>query len=108
MAKFRNSVKLLGVPGNCLGERCSFREIHLLSEDTDQKCTRNVLCLQVGPSLIQRLQPSAIFPDSQGFDRYVGGQGLPKWSSIVCQGSEPGSNYFIITRPFTCGLRVRC
>ena len=25
--------------------------------------------------------------DSQGFDNYVKGQGLPKWSPIVCQGS---------------------
>ena len=61
-----------------------------------------------GPdNLEQKLQPSGIFPDSQGFDRYVRGQGLAMWSSIVCQGSEPGSYYFIITRLFTCGLRVR-
>ena len=36
---------------------------------------------------VHRLQPLRNFLDSQGFDSYVKGQGLPKWSPIVCQGS---------------------
>ena len=48
-----------------------------------------------------RLQPSRNFLDSQGFDSYVKGQGLPKWSPIVCQGSGQKSAltaFFFIVR----------
>ena len=55
---------------------------------------------------LHRLQLSRNVLDSQGFDSYVKGQGLPKWSLIVRQGSGHDVYYCGYYFHYECGSLI--